>query len=55
MYQLIIIDDDAGTSNNLGNYFPWEENGFQVAEKFYDGYTACQYLRNHQVDLISVC
>ena len=52
MYQLIIIDDDAGTSNNLGNYFPWEENGFQVAEKFYDGYTACQYLRNHQVDLI---
>ena len=32
MYRLIIIDDDAGTSNNLGNYFPWEEHGFQVVE-----------------------
>ena len=52
MYRLIIIDDDAGTSNNLGNYFPWEEHGFQVMEKFYDGYTACEYLKKHTVDLI---
>lgn len=52
MYRLIIIDDDAGTSNNLGNYFPWEEHGFCVMEKFYDGYTACQYLQQTQVDLI---
>lgn len=52
MYRLIIIDDDAGTSNNLGNYFPWEEHGFHVEEKFYDGYTACQYLKKNRVDLI---
>lgn len=52
MYRMIIIDDDAGTSNNLGNYFPWEESGFCVVEKFYDGYTACQYLKKNQVDLV---
>ena len=52
MYKLIIIDDDVGTSNNLGNYFPWEENGFQIAEKFYDGVTAFQYLLHNPVDLI---
>ena len=52
MYRLIIIDDDAGTSNNLGNYFPWEEHGFQVVEKFYDGFSACQFLKNNPVDLI---
>lgn len=40
MYKLIIVDDDAGTSNHLGNYFPWEENGFTVVDKFYDGYSA---------------
>lgn len=52
MYRLIIIDDDAGTSNNLGSYFPWEEHGFRVVEKFYDGYSAYQYLLTNQVDLI---
>jgi YesN/AraC family two-component response regulator len=52
MYKLIIIDDDAGVSNSLGNYFPWEENGFQVVGKFYDGVSAYNYLRQNQVDLI---
>lgn len=52
MYRMIIIDDDAGTSDNLGNYFPWEESGFCVVEKFYDGYTAWQYLQQNEVDLI---
>lgn len=52
MYSLIIVDDDSGTSNNLGNYFPWEEHGFQVIEKFYDGYSAYQYLKLHRVDLV---
>jgi YesN/AraC family two-component response regulator len=52
MYKMIIVDDDAGVSNNLGNYFPWEENGFQVVEKFYDGLSAYNYLRQNQVDLI---
>lgn len=52
MYKLIIVDDDAGTSNHLGNYFPWEENGFTVVDKFYDGYSAYEYLINHKVDII---
>jgi YesN/AraC family two-component response regulator len=46
------VDDDAGVSNNLGNYFPWDENGFHVVEKFYDGYSAYDYLQRHHVDLI---
>jgi YesN/AraC family two-component response regulator len=52
MYKLIIIDDDVGTSNNLGSYFPWEEHGFCIAEKFYDGVSAFAYLMQHPVDLI---
>lgn len=52
MYRLIIIDDDSGTSNNLGNYFPWEEHSFQVVGKFYDGYSAYQFLLENQVDLV---
>ena len=52
MYKLIIIDDDAGVSNNLGNYFPWEENGFQVVETFYDGHSAYNYLQHNHVDVI---
>lgn len=52
LYRMILIDDDVGTSDNLGNYFPWEENGFHIAEKFYDGAAAFQYLLKHTVDLI---
>jgi len=52
MYDLIIIDDDVGISDSLSNYFPWEENGFQLKEKFYDGITAFRYLQKHPVDLI---
>ncbi|MGN1367325.1 MAG: helix-turn-helix domain-containing protein [Aristaeellaceae bacterium] len=52
MYKLIIIDDDVGTSNSLSNYFPWETQGFQLMEKFYDGITAFRYLQKHRVDLI---
>ncbi len=52
MYKLIIVDDDAGTSNSLGNYFPWEEHGFQVIDKFYDGQAAWQFLQANPVDLI---
>jgi len=52
MYRLIIIDDDAGVSNNLGTLFPWEENGFQVVGTFYDGYSAYNYLQHNHVDLI---
>ena len=47
MYDLIIIDDDVGISDSLSNYFPWEENGFQLKEKFYDGITAFRYLQKH--------
>jgi len=52
MYRLIIIDDDAGTSDNLGSYFPWEENGFRVEEVFYDAKAAFNYLQKNSVDLI---
>lgn len=52
MYSLIIIDDDAKTSNNLGNYFPWEEHGFKVKEMFYDARAAYNYLQKNTVDLV---
>ena len=52
MYKMIIVDDDTDVSNSLGNYFPWEENNFRVVEKFYDGYSAYNYLQQNHVDLI---
>lgn len=52
MYKLIIVDDDVHTSNSLSDFFPWEENGFRVEEKFYDGGSAYQYLTKNTVDLI---
>ena len=52
MYDLIIIDDDVGISDSLSNYFPWEDNGFRLKEKFYDGITAFRYLQKHPVGLI---
>ena len=52
MYKLIIVDDDAGVSNNLGNFFPWEENGFKLVETFYDGYSAYNFLQHNHVDLV---
>lgn len=52
MYRLLIIDDDVDVCSNLANYFPWTENGFQLVECFYDGYSAYQYLMTHRVDVI---
>jgi YesN/AraC family two-component response regulator len=52
MYKLVIIDDDIGIANNLSNYFPWEENGYKIVEKFYDGRSAYQYLLHNTVDII---
>ena len=37
---------------SLSNYFPWEENGFEVAAKFFNGSEALKYLANHEVDVI---
>lgn len=52
MYRLIIIDDDVDVCSNLANYFPWKETGFQLMERFYDGYAAYQYLLENTVDVI---
>lgn len=52
MYRLIIIDDDVDGCSNLANYFPWQEAGFRLMERFYDGYSAYQYLLENQVDVI---
>ncbi len=52
MYRMIIVDDDVDVCSNLANYFPWADNGFQLVDCFYDGYSAYQYLMANEVDVI---
>ncbi len=52
MYKIVIVDDDMDVPMSLSNYFPWEENGFEVAAKFFNGSEALKYLVNHEVDVI---
>ncbi|HBG12420.1 MAG TPA: DNA-binding response regulator, partial [Clostridium sp.] len=37
MYQLLIVDDEVTIRTSLANYFPWEQEGFEVAGVCEDG------------------
>ncbi len=52
MYKIAIADDDMDVPTSLGNYFPWEDNGFEVVAKLFDGRQALEFLDCHEVDVL---
>lgn len=52
MYKLIIIDDEPKIVEGMGQLFPWESIGFEVAGQFTAARPALEYLAAHPVDVV---
>ena len=52
MYKLLIADDEYEIRNGLGNYFPWNDFGFEVVGQVENGQQALDFLRQNPVDLL---
>jgi len=52
VYRLVIVDDEETSRNALCDYFPWEENGFEVISQFSDGRSALKYITANEVDVV---
>lgn len=52
MYKLLIADDEAEIRHGLGNYFPWNELGFEVDGLAQNGLEALEYIGCHSVDVL---
>ena len=52
MYRLVIVDDEESSRNALCQYFPWNENGYEVVGQFGDGSTALDWLKENPVNVV---
>lgn len=52
MYRLIIIDDEEKIVTGMGNLFPWEKIGFEVAGQFTSALQALAFLERERVDAV---
>jgi len=52
MYKLILVDDEVQTRNALCNYFPWDENGFEIVGQCENGMEALEFIQKNPVDVI---
>ncbi len=52
MYQVLIVDDEADIRNGYARFFPWGQQGFEVAGTAADAEQALQQLRRRKVDLL---
>ena len=54
MYQLLIVDDEVTIRTSLANYFPWEQEGFEVAGVCGDGKEAIGFIESNPVDVLLI-
>lgn len=52
MYELLIVDDEAGSRDILASCFPWNEQGFHVCGQRGSGQEALDFLKDHSVHVI---
>jgi len=52
MYKLLLVDDEVHTRNALCDYFPWDENGFEIAGQCENGMEALEFIKNNPVDVV---
>lgn len=54
MYKLILIDDEQRIVEGMGQLFPWESVGFEIAGTFTSAAAALEFLRNEHVVLSDI-
>lgn len=54
MYQLLIVDDEVTIRTSLANYFPWEQEGFEVAGVCEDGREAIAFIESNPIDVLLI-
>lgn len=52
MYKVLIVDDEADIRNGYARFFPWTQQGFEVAGVASDAEEALEFLRRGSVDLM---
>lgn len=52
MYKVIIVDDEPRIAEGMGQLFPWESTGFEVAATFTAAGEALEYLKHEHVDVV---
>lgn len=52
MYTILIVDDELSIREGIGNYFPWNQLGFEVVGQFENGRRALEYCHKHSIDVI---
>ena len=52
MYKLIIVDDEQRIVEGMGQLFPWENVGFEVAATFTAAREALDYLSHEHIDVV---
>lgn len=52
MYKLIIVDDEPRIAEGMGQLFPWENIGFEIARTFVSAVEALEYLQHEHVDVV---
>ena len=52
MYNLILVDDEKNTLNNMSNSFNWDELGFSLIGMFTSAVNALEFIEHHDVNCI---
>ena len=52
MYNLILVDDEKNTLNNMSNSFNWNELGFSLVGMFTSAVNALEFIEHHDVNCI---
>lgn len=52
MYRILFVDDEAIIREGVSENVPWEELGFELAGICQHGREACDFLKDHQIDVV---
>ncbi|MCL6459616.1 MAG: response regulator [Gorillibacterium sp.] len=52
MYKLVVIDDEKEARDNICNYFPWHELGFQIVAKLENGKQGIEFFEKDTADVL---
>lgn len=52
MYEILLVDDEAGSRNILASCFPWEDLGFHICGQADNGLAALDFIRSHTVHVV---
>ncbi|RHP31516.1 response regulator transcription factor [Lachnotalea sp. AF33-28] len=52
MYEMLVVDDEAGPRDTLSTCFPWSDLGFHVCGQAQNGKEALDYIEEHVVHVV---